>query len=688
MAHDVFLSCSNRDKAAADAVCHALERNRIRVWMAPRDVLAGVGWAQSIIGAINGARVMVLVFSANANGSPQIEREVERAVHKGIPVVPVRIEDVAPSEALEFFISAPHWLDAFPPPFEQHLDNLAEAVKRLLESGFVRGAAPETRPDGASPGPAPEAWPGGVPHVEHETPRTAEPAFAAVAAPTARKPPAKKRNWVVIAGALALLAVVVGGALLVGRKDVFQAKDEAPGEQAKSTETTVKRREAHEAAPALPSVVAPVPNPPSAEASAPVPTLEEQQTEFDEAMTAGTVEALDAFANKYPKSKLAKTAKRVSESIARQQATTKAESRGAENKPEPTPLTDCDRQAAYRDDSDKVAGVATVEFDKIDATRAVAACEEAIRNFPRERRFFFQYGRALMSAERYDEARKAYKTAIDAGSTAAAINLGNIYSDGWGVAKDEAEAVRIYRDSADRGNAPAMVSLGVMYSEGRGVAKDEAEAVRLYRKAADAGDATAMTNLGVMYEKGQGVAKDLAEAARLYRKAADGGDSDAMNFLGDLLSDGLGVDKNEEEAVRYYRKAVDAGNVQAMTNLGVMYASGRGVAKDEAEAVLLYRNAADAGGAMAMLNLGVMYENGRGVAKDLAEAARLYRGSADAGDVTAMKYLGDMYNNGRGVAGSEALARKYYRMAADHGDEGAKEALKKLGKGKSSGRRR
>jgi hypothetical protein len=83
MAHDVFLSHSSEDKSAADAICHALERNRIRVWMAPRDILPGVGWAQSITRAMNGARVMVLVLSGKANGSPQIEREVERAVHKG-----------------------------------------------------------------------------------------------------------------------------------------------------------------------------------------------------------------------------------------------------------------------------------------------------------------------------------------------------------------------------------------------------------------------------------------------------------------------------------------------------------------------------------------------------------------------------------------------------------------------------
>ena len=138
MTHDVFLSYSSKDRAAADAICDALEAAQIRVWTAPRDILPGVGWAQSIIGAINGARVMVLVFSSNANGSPQIEREVERAAHKGVAILPVRIEDVAPSEALEYFISAPHWLDAFPPPSEPYFARLAEDVKRLLESPFVR----------------------------------------------------------------------------------------------------------------------------------------------------------------------------------------------------------------------------------------------------------------------------------------------------------------------------------------------------------------------------------------------------------------------------------------------------------------------------------------------------------------------------------------------------------------------
>ena len=85
MAHDVFISYSNRDKAVADATCATLEGKRIRCWIAPRDVIPGLSYAEALIDALNRSRIMVLVFSASANSSPQVMREVERAVNKGIP---------------------------------------------------------------------------------------------------------------------------------------------------------------------------------------------------------------------------------------------------------------------------------------------------------------------------------------------------------------------------------------------------------------------------------------------------------------------------------------------------------------------------------------------------------------------------------------------------------------------------
>lgn len=149
MAHDVFISYSHHDKAAADAVCAKLEQHQIRCWIAPRDVVPGIEWADCIINAINNTRVMVLVFSSNANNSPQIRKEVERAVNKGVVIVPLRIEDVVPTRSLEYFMSNVHWLDALTPPLEQHLGHIAGTVKMLVEradSGNVNEEYSNIRP--------------------------------------------------------------------------------------------------------------------------------------------------------------------------------------------------------------------------------------------------------------------------------------------------------------------------------------------------------------------------------------------------------------------------------------------------------------------------------------------------------------------------------------------------------------
>lgn len=46
MAHDIFISYSTQDKAVADAVCATLEKNKIRCWIAPRDVIPGMSYAE------------------------------------------------------------------------------------------------------------------------------------------------------------------------------------------------------------------------------------------------------------------------------------------------------------------------------------------------------------------------------------------------------------------------------------------------------------------------------------------------------------------------------------------------------------------------------------------------------------------------------------------------------------------
>jgi hypothetical protein len=195
VAHDVFISYATSDKAVADAVCSQLESiHRIRCWIAPRDVTPGASWAESIIDALDGSKIMVLIFSSNANASMQIEREVERAVHKGINIIPLRIENTTPTKTLEYFISAPHWLDALSVPLEQHINKLAASVKALLSKHATHGAPP-VAPASAAAAAAKEAGVRPLEAIDHAT-----------------RP--RQQNWLVPALAgVVLVAVVIGFAL-------------------------------------------------------------------------------------------------------------------------------------------------------------------------------------------------------------------------------------------------------------------------------------------------------------------------------------------------------------------------------------------------------------------------------------------------------------------------------------------
>lgn len=156
MGRAVFVSYSQPDRAPALGLVTHLEAHAIDCWVAPRDVEPGSDWAAQIIEAIAAARVMVLVFSASANASPQVRREVERAVHRRVAVLPFRVEDVLPSSSLEYFLSSQHWLDAFPPPLEPHYARLGAYLKSLLAAGTgaepaaAAGAAREAVPSAAA----------------------------------------------------------------------------------------------------------------------------------------------------------------------------------------------------------------------------------------------------------------------------------------------------------------------------------------------------------------------------------------------------------------------------------------------------------------------------------------------------------------------------------------------------------
>jgi TIR domain len=97
-----------------------------------RDISPGTEWGAAIISGMDASKLMVLIFSNHANESPQVRREVERAISKGLIVRPFRVEDVKPAGAMEFALSNTHWLDGFTPSLERRIGKLAKSVKNLV----------------------------------------------------------------------------------------------------------------------------------------------------------------------------------------------------------------------------------------------------------------------------------------------------------------------------------------------------------------------------------------------------------------------------------------------------------------------------------------------------------------------------------------------------------------------------
>lgn len=201
MAFDVFISYASKDKVVADAVCARLESAGIRCWIAPRDIIAGRSYGEAIIEAIHVTKVMVLVFSSNANASGHIPKEVERAVSSGLAILPFRIEDVSPGKSLDYFIGSVHWLDAMSPPMEKHLDNLAATVQKLL---------PEMSADPSARTQPSTIW-RSAPGIAETEPPANRPAKAASSAPHA---PSSKNIWIG-AAAVAFFAVLVAAVVIM-----------------------------------------------------------------------------------------------------------------------------------------------------------------------------------------------------------------------------------------------------------------------------------------------------------------------------------------------------------------------------------------------------------------------------------------------------------------------------------------
>jgi TPR repeat protein len=451
MTQDVFISYSSQDKIIADAAVARLEAAGIGCWIAPRDIAAGRDWSEAIIEAIEACHVTVLIFSDHANQSHQIKREIERATSKGRPVLPMRIEEVLPSRALEYFIGSVHWLDAVSRPIEQHLDRLADAVHTLVpDRKHSSSLSDEIWARRSSAGPV-----GGYPT------RPSGGIDSGAAPPATDSPPAKTNHalWFVASAALVLLSV--GGVWWFLKPHVGRAVAESSALQTAAVIKPVEKR------PSVVEVLA------KGDAAFATKNYADALDAYQRAADLGSADAQNHLGYLY------EHGLGVPQDFA--EAMTwyrKAADQGS-------PSGQIRIAGLYY----QGLGVARDYGQAATWSRKAASQGYAVG----ERNLGMLYEKGLGVDKDYSQAMAWYLKAADQGNAAAQHNIGLLYEAGLGVRQDYGEAMTWYRKAADHGDADAQFEIGKLYELGQGVPQDLDQARQWMTKAAASGSGDART---------------------------------------------------------------------------------------------------------------------------------------------------------------------------------------------------
>jgi TPR repeat protein len=237
-------------------------------------------------------------------------------------------------------------------------------------------------------------------------------------------------------------------------------------------------------------------------------------------------------------------------------------------------------------------------------------------------------------------------------------------------------------NKASRANVPAgHYYVGLSYSTGNGVRRNLDKAKEYFEKAVTGGYDLANYPLSLMYRTGRGAEKNEQKADEYLTKAlpaivsqAEKGEVLPQYYYAETLENGTRGGKDEKSALEWYRKAADQGYAPAQYALGRLFNEGRGTKKDYAAANEWLGKAAEQGLRDAQFQLGYNYllDHGR---KDLVGGADLMRRAAGQHHPEAQYYLGVLSALGLGTAQDKEAARTLLQRARDNGVTKAGNAL-------------
>lgn len=146
MNHDVFISYSSQDMEAAQAICHVLEQNEIRCWMAPRNIPPGSDYGDVIDDAIKSCKAVVILYSEKAASSPWVTGELNVAFEEQKTIIPFRLDKTPLKGQTRVMLNQRHWIDAYPDYKTKFNDLVAAVAKSIGKEVDLEGQVPNPSP--------------------------------------------------------------------------------------------------------------------------------------------------------------------------------------------------------------------------------------------------------------------------------------------------------------------------------------------------------------------------------------------------------------------------------------------------------------------------------------------------------------------------------------------------------------
>jgi len=113
MSASIFVSYASVDRNHVERLVSFLETHHLGCWVSFRDIGVGENYQESITRALRAAKVIIVVFTRHANSSSEVQKELSLASRYKLLVIPLRIEDIEPGDALAYELATHQWVDMF-----------------------------------------------------------------------------------------------------------------------------------------------------------------------------------------------------------------------------------------------------------------------------------------------------------------------------------------------------------------------------------------------------------------------------------------------------------------------------------------------------------------------------------------------------------------------------------------------